>query len=140
MNALTTFKPEAVTVGDTSLRIFDRVPGRCLAFAVLDGSCMPLVQPGEVLIVDDAPRMVPVEGQWFLLQWISPPRNEWERQRVTQTVGVPRELKPDLWGYGPPCNSHGGMTYCGDFGFNWQQMTDYIRGPVIGLYRPGAMA
>lgn len=118
------------------LEVFASIPPRHIAYAVPDGSCMPLASEGEVLVVTDQPRLFPVEGQWFLMQWISPPYNEWERHKVGQTVGVPREVKEGLWAYGPPCNRHGGITYCGDGFFSFDQMTDYIRGKVVGIYRP----
>ena len=118
------------------LAIFSSIPPGHIAYAVPDASCMPLAHAGEVLVVTDEPRLFPVEGEWFLIQWISPPYNEWERHRVGQTIGIPREIKPGLWGYGPPCRSHAGVYFCGDFGFSFEQMTDYIRGKVVGIYRP----
>lgn len=124
-------------VDEMRLGIFDSIPPGYIAYAVPDGSCMPLAREGEVLVVTDQPRLFPIEGQWFLIQWISPPYNEWERHKVGQTIGIPRELKSGLWAYAPPCNRYGGITYCGDGYFSFEQMTDYIRGKVVGVYRPG---
>lgn len=117
------------------LLIYDSVPAGHIAYAVPDRSCEPLARLGEVLVIKDAPRTYPIEDQWFLIQWISKAYNEWERERVGQTIGIPRE-RDGLWGYYPPCNRAGGLIYCGDFGFSFEQMTDYIRGPVVGIYRP----
>lgn len=118
-----------------TLRIFESIPPGHIAYAVPDRSCEPLARQGEVLVVQDAPRTFPVEGEWFLIQWISKARSEWERPRVGQTIGIPHE-RDGIWGYAPPCSKAGGMIFCGDFGFSFEQMTDYIRGPVVGIYRP----
>ena len=128
------FSPEKIV--EMRLEIFSSVPPGHIVFGVTDGRCMPLVQPGEVLVVEDSPRMYPQEGQWYLIQWISPPYNEWERHKVGQTIGIPHEIKEGRWGYRPPCQFHDGMYHFGDGFFSWEQMTDYIRGRVIGIYRP----
>lgn len=122
------------------LRIFESIPPRHIAYAVPNASCMPLAREGEVLVVTDQPRLYPIEGQWFLMQWISPPYSEWERHKVGQTVGIPRRLRDGRWEYGPPCRQHGGVIYCGDGCFSFDQMTDYIRGKVVGIYRPTSTA
>lgn len=126
---------EVAPPASASLRVFNAIPPGFIAFAVTNDSCLPLAQRGEVLVVEDAPRTYPAEGHWYLIQWISQPRNEWERATVGQTVGIPRELRPGLWGYQPPCRYAGGMHYAGDSGFTYDQMTDYIRGLVVGIYR-----
>lgn len=121
------------------LEIFEAVPLGYIVFGVTNGSCMPMVRPGEVLVVEDTPRMCPQEGQWYLMQWISPPYHEWERHKVGQTIGIPHEIKDGKWGYCPPCNFHCGMHYFGDGIFSWEKMTDYIRGRVVGIYRPKSL-
>lgn len=123
-------------VDQMKLEVFDTIPPRHIAYAVPDGSCMPLAREGEVLVVKDMPRHYPQEGRWFLIQWVRPQRAEWERPTVHQTVGIPREVKDGVWAYGPPCQRSCGMIYCGDGFFSFDQMTDYIRGPVVGIYRP----
>lgn len=138
MNALA-IMPPAPTGQESDFRngmpIFDAVPSGHTVFAVKDHQCLPFAQVGEVLVIEDAPRTYPVEGQWFLIQWISQPTNDWERATVRQTVGIPYS-KNGIWGHKPPNNRGSGVLYCGDFGFSWDQMTDHIRGPVVGLYRP----
>jgi hypothetical protein len=129
------FPPDSID--EMRLEIFDSFPDRHIAYAVHDHSCMPMVGPGEVLVVTDQPRLYPQERQWYLIQWIRPPYNEWERPSVHQTIGIPRKLKDDKWAYGPPCQRWGGVMYCGDGYFTWEKMTDYIRGAVVGIYRPG---
>lgn len=124
-------------VVEARLRIFDTAPSGHLAYAVPDHICFPLAAVGEVLVVKDAPRTFPVEGEWYLMQWITPPHHEWERHRVGQTIGIPKEVKDNRWAYYPPCRSYGDVQYCGDGLFSFEQMTDYIRGPVVGIYRPG---
>jgi len=136
MNAVTAMETASPT--SPSLRLFAHIPPGFIVFAVRDGSCLPLARQGEVLVVEDAPRTYPTERQWYLIQWITQPRQEWERAKVGQTVGIPRELRPGLWGYQPPCHYAGGMHYAGDSGFTFERMTDYIRGPVVGIYRPSA--
>lgn len=131
---------ETPSPASPSLRIFDHVPPGHIVFAVRDDSCLPLARRGEVLVVEDEPRSIPEEGHWYLIQWITQPHHEWERATVRQTVGIPRELKPNLWGYSPPCRYAGGMHYAGDSGFTFMQMCDYLRGPVVGIYRPSAKA
>lgn len=123
-------------IDEMRLEIFDAVPPGHIVYAVTNGSCMPMAGSGEVLVVEDRPRMYPQEGQWYLIQWISPPYKEWERHTVGQTIGIPHEIKEGKWGYRPPCNFHDGMHYCGDGVFSWEQMTDYIRGRVVGIFRP----
>ena len=145
MNALTALAPVAPeTVHnpvETRLEIFDRFPAKHIAFAVHDHRCMPLVELGEVLVVTDTPRMYPEPGQWYLMQWISDRLNceTFGRDRVGQTIAVPHE-RSGRWGYAPPCSSGPGITYCGDGWWDWDRAVDLIRGKVVGIYRPGAVA
>lgn len=120
------------------LAILEAVEPRHIVYAVTDGRCMPLVRPGEVLVIEDAPRSLPEEGQWLLMQWISDAEQSRLccRDRVGQTIGIPRRIKDDKWAYHPPCSGQGGMAYFGDGLFSWEQMINYIRGPVVGIYRP----
>lgn len=125
------------------LQIFETVPVGHLVYAVTDDSCMPLVEPGEVLVVEDAHRTFPMEDQWFLIEWIRKPACSWERERSQQTIGIPKRLKKpheELWGYYPPCRkSRRGVTFGGDGWFGFDRMTDLIRGRVVGIYRPGGV-
>lgn len=125
-------------VAPKGLEIFDQVPSGHIAFAVPDDSCLPMAERGEVLIVKDAPRTYPETGGWYLLQWIREPRHRWERATVHQTVGIALE-KGDTWGHYPPCPYHKGLHFCAETGFSYEQLTDQVRGPIVGIYRPGAL-
>lgn len=127
-------------IDEMRLEVFASVPSRHIVFAVNDDSCMPMVKRGQVLVVRDAPRHYPIKNQWFLMQWITPEgeAQQWCRDRVGQTIGIPYEFK-GLWGYKPPISQSGRTLYCGDGYWDFDRMINLIRGPVVGIYAPGGV-
>lgn len=151
---MTSVMAAAPVVSIPQLEIFTSIPAWAIAHAADDDSAAPLLNYGEVAVVESDGRAgwYPADdGSLFLIEYVSPPALstlKYER-RIRAIVETRRSNRDaDQWYAAPRAAPRSleegqrqmrrtGRLLCVDGPYDEQMLADRLIGRVVGIYRPG---
>lgn len=157
MGALAPVKPAE----GIKLEVFASVPAWAFAFAVKDGSCLPLFRSGEVAVVEDASGIIPEDGSLYIIEYesrpnwgahLDPPPQVWRSQEMVQVNERQRRDGSTFWtcdAYARPRTEAqrlmqeklSGVIVCSDGPYPDEYAVAHkLLGKVIGIYSPSLAA
>lgn len=148
MNALAIMptEPEAAPLALEVFSDLSRVPDQFIVHAAKDNRNAPLIQRGEIVVVDTGGAYVtggwlPTEGGLFLIEYRSPPtaceRYARHSRSIVQTF---TDQCGRWWAGGLRRGAQGRDFFCNDGPYaDETTLADKLIGRVIGLFRPEGM-
>lgn len=128
--------PDPLNIGETvaALEIFERIPPRDFdVAAVRDRSCLPLIRPGEVVVVD-LNQTIPVDGGLFVIEY---PRKRMDTDKWVspseRNVVVTFE-RGERWWVRRPRGVMADGPYPGIY-----ELEQRLLGRVVGIFNPSSL-
>ncbi|MHA0333693.1 hypothetical protein [Sphingomonas aquatilis] len=149
MNALIASAPSTSAGDSPALEIFadlSRMPDRLIAHVAMDTRNAPLIERGDIVIVDVGGTYVtggwyPTEGGLYLIEYRSPPAHGERYPRHSRSiVQTFTDHNGNWWAGSLRRGVHGRAFFCANGPYHDEQtLADKLIGRVIGLYRPEGM-
>lgn len=148
MNALaiSPTEPEAAPLALEVFSDLSRVPDQFIVHAAKDNYNAPLIQRGEIVVVDAGGVYVtggwlPTEGGLFLIEYRSPPVHGERYPRHSRSIVQTFTDHDGHWWAGSLRRGvHGREFFCANGPYHDElTLADKLIGRVIGLYRPEGM-
>lgn len=124
------------------LEVFDKVPPWAIVHAAIDNRNAPLIGAGEVVVIEADGRTgwLPTEGGLFLIEYVSPPHSQWQRERRTREIVQTFCNTRGQWCAGAlrRGGTVGGVLYCVDGPYRDEMaLADKLIGKVVGILASG---
>lgn len=136
MNALATIAPPTPAA---ALEIFRTVPSWAQVHAVTDRSALPLLQPGEVAVFANEPKLIPEHGKLYVVEYgghpIAPGHSILSPRRRSLLEARRQQVRDGkvLWSF----RTYAGPMHWADGWYpDEYAMADKVIGPVVGIYAP----
>lgn len=87
---------EAMSSTSPTLEMFDSVPPWAFVQAATDDRNAPLIRAGEVVVAEPG-AFLPINGELFVIEYVSKPQVPFEREQRTRQIVLTRETPVGWW-------------------------------------------